>query len=91
MYDVVAIPKRLFVVSGVAARGQCRRRGAGSGAGLTEDRVEPLEEGLAVDEVEALARVAAEVADDEVHVARAAADVRVEGALSGAASAVMED
>ena len=91
MYDVVAIPKRLFVVSGSAARGQRRRRGAGSSAGLTEDRVEPLEEGLAVDEVEALARVAAEVADDEVHVARAAADVRVEGALSGAASAVMED
>lgn len=47
----------------------------------TEDRVEPLEEGLAVDEVEALARVTAEVTDDEVHVAGGAANERVERAL----------
>ena len=78
MYEVVARPRRLLVVSiidheiSVDYYGQLK---------LTVDRVETLEEGLAIDEVETLARVAAEVTDDEVDVARAAADVGVEGTL----------
>ena len=69
------------------------RRGRELGGGKAEaavggvkDGVEALQERLAVDEVEALARVAAEVADDEVYIPRAAADERVEGALQRAVS-----
>lgn len=47
----------------------------------TVDGVEPLEEGLTVDKVKTLTGVATEVTDDEVHVARAAADIRVERTL----------
>ena len=64
-----------------------RRREADLGVRDVEDVVEPLQERVAVDEVEALTRVAAKVADDEVHVAGGAADKRVERALDTPSSA----
>lgn len=48
--------------------------------GGIEDGVETLEEGVAVDEVETLARVRAEVVDDEVDGAGGATDVGVQRA-----------
>jgi hypothetical protein len=49
-------------------------------SGGVEDGVEALEEGIAVDEVETLTGVGAEVADDEVDAARDTTDISVERA-----------
>jgi hypothetical protein len=57
-----------------------RRRNTEPLVRRVEHGVEPLEEHLAVDEVEPRARVRAGVVHDEVHVVRRAADVRVERA-----------
>jgi len=59
--------------------GERGRREAYTLVGRVEDGIEALEERLAVDEVEALASGCTEAVDDEVHVARRAADSRVEG------------
>lgn len=61
--------------------------GKGSGSqtdplvGGVEDGVETLKEGLAVDEVETLAGVSAEVTDDEVHAVGIATNSSVEVTL----------
>ena len=48
---------------------------------LTEDTVEALQEDLSIDEVKALAGVRADVVNDEVDCASAAANRSVEGTL----------
>ena len=48
--------------------------------GSVEDGVEALEEGKAVDEVEALARVRSKIPNDEVNVSGGAADCSVQRA-----------
>ena len=79
MYAVVAKPRRLLVVSVTDRKNSVDDHGIL--VELTVDRVEPLEESLAINEVETLTRVAAEVTDDEIDVARAAADVGIERTL----------
>ena len=67
-----------------SVRGRSRERGVrdpDAAVGCVEDRVEALEEGHAVDEVEALAAGRADRADDEVHAVRVATDGRVQRAL----------
>lgn len=56
------------------------RREADTGVGSVEDRIEPLEERVPVDEVQARARVTANVVDDEVDVISAAANRGVQRA-----------
>lgn len=73
-YDTLPPP---LVAGGARVRG---RREAQAGVGGVIDGVEPLEERIPVDEVQALARVAANVGDDEVDVASAAADRGVQRA-----------
>ena len=68
-------PRSPLVAGGVCVGG---RREADLRVGGIEDGVESLEERVAVDEVEALAGVAADVADDEVDVVRRAADRAVQ-------------
>ena len=63
----------------VRSRGRERsRREADTAVRAVEDGVEALQERQAVDEVEALARVRAEVGDDQVDAVLVAADGRVE-------------
>ena len=63
---------------------ELRRREANLRVGDVVDVVEPLEERVAVDKVEALARGRAERVDDEIHAVRVPADRGVERALRGA-------
>ena len=63
-------------------------RKADTPASGVEDGVEALEEGHAVDEVEALARRGANRADDEEDFIRVAADSRVQSALEGTCESV---
>ena len=82
-------PNPTLPILGLAARsvrGRSRERRVGNpdaAVGGVEDRVEALEEGHAVDEVEALAAGRADRADDEVHAVRVAPDGRVQRALRG--------
>ncbi len=55
-----------------------RRRKADLLVGRVEHGIEPLQEREPVDEIEPLALVVADVPDDQIHIVRRAADVRVE-------------
>ena len=80
MNSVVAKPTRLLAVSiceTVFSTSQCTTKPKQ----LTEDAVEALQEDLSIDEVEALAGGGADVVDDQVDAARAAADGSVQRPL----------
>lgn len=55
-----------------------RRRKADLLVGRVEHRIEPLQEREPVDEIEPLALVVADVPDDQIHIVRCTADVRVD-------------
>ena len=72
---MVSCQARTLVAGSIRVLG---RREAETRVGRVEDGVEAFEERVAVDKVEALARVAANVVDDEVDVTAGAADLSIQ-------------
>ena len=70
------LTQRRLVGSGLGERGSSKTNTL---AGGIEDRIEALEEGVNVDEVETLAGVRAKIIDDEVDAASSTTNVGVEG------------
>jgi len=70
------LTQRHLIGSGLGERGGGKTNTL---AGGIEDRIEALEEGVTVDEVETLAGVRAKIVDDKVDVASNTTDVGVEG------------
>ena len=70
------LTQRRLVGSGFSERGGSKTNTL---AGGIEDRIEALEEGVTVNEVETLAGVRAKIIDDEVDAASSTTNVGVEG------------